>query len=216
MSGFLFNGVPQIGLFTGAELMGVDTQNTQGLNPESGTFNLAQLATIMGMLGNRLSHATVAGTIYYAGTSFGLNPPGAQNAFGVTTLVTGAPLLATGVEVMVGATGGTDKWTVGVYNSAGALVAVSDTATGITAGTANTVQRLPFGTLAAPTPVTLPAGNYFLALQSNGTTATFMAINSPVWPYFTGSQTGAFGTMAAISPLPTSYTANIGPAASLY
>ena len=199
MSGFITNGMPQGALATGAELTNFDTQNAQGQMPESIALSLAQLATLIGVFGNRLSHATVAGTIYYAGVNVG------------------TAIQATGVEVFVGATGGTDHWTVGVYNQAtGALVAVSDTVTGATAGTANTIQRIPFGTIAAPTPVAIPAGNYLLALQSNGTTATFMAINSPVWPFVTGSQAGAFGTMAAISPVSAVYTANIGPAAFLY
>lgn len=197
MSGFLFNGVPQLALFTGAELMGMDTLNSQGRNPESGTFNLASLAIAMQFLGNSLSKTMVAGTMYYGG------------------ITVGVALQATGIEVLLGATGGTDKWTVAIWDSTGAIVATSDQATGITAGTALSSQRLPFGVTGAETAVNIAAGSYFLGLQSNGTTANFRSINSPVWPFFTGTKTGSFSTIAALTPA-TTYTANLAPMASLY
>lgn len=197
MSGFLFNGLPQTPVFTGAELMGVDTQNTAGLIPESATLSLAQLAIAMNVLGNTLSKTMVAGTMYYVGITVGYQ------------------MQATGIEVLLGATGGTDKWTVALWDSLGNVVAKSDFATGITAGTALTVQRLPFGVTGSEAPVSVAPGEYFIGLQSNGTTANFAAINSPVWPKYTGSKTGSFSTITTITP-PTTYTANVGPTAALY
>lgn len=197
MSGFLFNGVPELGLVTGSELMGMDTQNTQGKNPESATLTLARLAIAMNMLGSSLDKTMVAGTFYYAGMNVG------------------TALLATGIAVQVGATGGTDKWTVALWNSLGVLVAKSDSATGITAGTALTTQRLPFGVTGSEAAVSVPAGSYFLGLQSNGNTAQFKSINAVTWPFNTGSTAGAFSTVPAITP-PTTYTANLGPQAALY
>ena len=111
----------------------------------------------------------------------------------------------TGLGVKVGATGGTDDWNVGLYSSAGALLATS-ILTGTVAGTAATWQQIPF----TATYTLTQGGVYFLALQSNGTTATFEALNAPTSPTFTGSKTGGFGTWTSITP-PTTYTADVGP-----
>ncbi|HEV2275656.1 MAG TPA: hypothetical protein VGR96_15900 [Acidobacteriaceae bacterium] len=62
-------------------------------------------------------------------------------------------------------------------------------------------------------------GVYFIGVQGNGTTAasiaTYAAGSVPTG-YATGSQTGTFGTVAAITTVPTTFTANKGPVMSVY
>lgn len=211
--GFLTEGLPALALFTGSEEINADTQLTAGAIPQSEKIALYKLSLLLTTMLNSLSKTMVAGTIYYTefrvGFTYTPTPRGSsisENSFSVT-----------GMNVPVGGTGGTDTWHVGVYNSSGVLVGRSATA-GVTAGTASTIQQIPLyqadGSTAGP--ITLTSGTYYLALQSSGTTATFASINSPIWPLVTGSQTGAAGTLAAISSIATTYTANLGPRLSLY
>lgn len=212
MSGFLTNGLPALALFSGAETLNADSQQANGANPQSEKVSFAKLCMVLQTLQNSLSKTMVAGSIYYSqfdvGFTYTPTPRGTtipENEYSVT-----------GVNIPVGATGGTDTWHVGLYNSAGVLVGRSATA-GVTAGTALTIQQIPFHGVDGATlaPITIKAGTYYIALQSNGTTANFRSINSPIWPLVTGSQTGVAGTLAAITP-PADYTANLGPLASLY
>jgi len=122
--------------------------------------------------------ATVAGTIYY-------------NAVYVRQGMT-----VTSVGINVGSVGGTDLWIAVIYGPDGNKIATSTTA-GTTAGTANSMQEI-----ALTAPINLRGPQlYYVALQSNGTTAKVrlgVANGSRA-----GSQTGAFATIAAISSLPT-------------
>lgn len=202
---FYTNGVPSLATFTGSERAAFDTNYASGAQPQQVEMNLAKLAIVLGQLQNSLSKTMVAGSIYYSQYNIGATLTNPPTSAGTQSLENG--VLLTGVNVSVGGTGGTDNWQVALYNSAGVLVA-SSVAT--LAGTANTVQQIPFSAT-----VTVNSGVYYLALQSNGTTATFKSINSPIWPLDTGSQTGVAGTLAAITP-DAVYTANVGPQVSLY
>lgn len=202
MPGFLTNGLPNLVVTLDGNSEGAfDTINAAGQNPESGALNLLQLAIASNYLIQNLAvgKTMVAGTRYYG--SFRIDQ--AQ--------------LLTGIAILVGGTGGTDRWTAELFNSAGVLVATSDFATGIIAGTAAVWQLLPFGVTGALTPVQVPAGDYFISLQSNGTTAKFAAYNAVTAPagMKTGSATGTFSTQASITP-PTTYTANLAPIATVY
>lgn len=191
MSGLLTPGLPVLGIATGNERFYADTNNSQGIQPESVALNAAHLATLLLYFGNFSSKTTVAGSRYYVGKAFDV----------------GATL--TGIEVLIGSTGGTDNWLVELHDSAGNLLATSNTS-GVTAGTAGTWQQIPF-----TAPITIAPGQYFLALQSNGTTAHPAVYNSPTSPLLTGSATGSFGTGASITP-PTTYTQAAGPVALPY
>lgn len=213
--GFLNEGLPALATFSGLEKLNADTQQAAGAIPQSEELSLSKLALILRSLTNSLSKTMVAGSIYYTQFSIGFTytptPRGTaipENSYSVS-----------GINIPVGAQGGTDTWHVGLYNSAGVLVARSILA-GVTAGTALTIQQFPLydvsGVVAATTtPIIITSGVYYIALQSSGTTANFLTINSPIWPGVTGSQTGVAATLAAITP-PTTYTANLGPQASLY
>lgn len=192
MPGINTFGMPQLGIYTGAEKLAVDTNLGAGAaNPQAATITLAQLSALISYLGNNLSKTPVAGTRYY------------------TSVQVDTATLITGIAALIGATGGTDSFIFELHDSTGALVATTATA-GVTVSTAATWQRIPFTAqyLAQP-------GTYYIVVQLNGTTARFAAYNSPTSPMLTGSAAGTFGTGAAITP-PTSYTAGVGPVATLY
>jgi hypothetical protein len=191
MSGWLTNGVPNLGFFTGLEQFPVDTQQVQGAAPESASVSLVQLAAVMSWMTNVASSTPTAGTRYY------------------TSVVIGFPRLLTGIGALIGATGGTNSFIFELHDSTGALVATTNTS-GVTVGTANTWQRIPF-----TAQYQAAAGTYYIAVQLNGTTARFATYNSPGVPLAVGSASGTFGTGAAITP-PTTYTAGVGPMALVY
>lgn len=187
MPGWLTDGVPQLTQTTGSETFNCDTNGANGTSPQMGAVSLQQLANLLSFYENGLSKTMVAGSIYYSSINIGF------------------PATLTGLGVRLGTTGGTDNWAVALYGPTGTLLANSNLS-GTLAGTASTWQQIPF----TATYNLLVPGNYFVALQSNGTTATFDAMNAVTSPIFTGSKTGAFGTFTSITP-PTTYTANLGP-----
>jgi hypothetical protein len=137
----------------------------------------------------------VAGTLYYA------------------SIRVPAPYLATGIAVLNGTTATTDYWLVALFDFAGNLVASSAVA-GALVATAAIFQKRDF----SPGPVFLAPGIYFVAVQSNGTTATLQTVATLTYlDLLTGSQTGTFGTVpAALTAVPTTLTADVGPIAYLY
>lgn len=191
MAGILTDGVPNYGVFSGSETLPIDTHRATGKNPQSAAPDIQQLATFMDYLTNKSDITTVAGTRYYS------------------SIVLGNPDQLTGIAVLVGGTGGTDKFIVELHDASGVMVATSALA-GVTAGTAGTYQQIPFTAA-----YDAAAGTYYLAVQSNGTTAKVSAYNAPTMPITTGSAAGTFGTSAAITA-PTTYTAAVGPVAVLY
>lgn len=213
---FLTNQLPAIALFTGSETLNADTNLAAGVTPSQEAVSLATLVLILRTMQNSLSKTMVDGTIYYTAIDIGVSydpaPQGSNQSL--------QSYKVTGVNVPVGATGGTDTWHVAIYNSAGVLVGRSATA-GVTAGTALTIQQIPLAgasgaATGADAPITVNSGRYYVALQGNGNTANFLSINSPIWPTPTGSQTGTAGTLAALSPIADDYTADLGPQVSLY
>ena len=191
MAGWLCNGMPTLTLPTGNELFPLDTESPQGASPQSAAVSLAALAAATLYFSNHTDITTVAGSRYFVEATIG-------NALNIT-----------GVSVLVGGTGGTDKWIAELHDSTGALVATSATA-GTTAGTAGTFQQLDF-----TAPYAATAGTYYVVIQSNGTTAKIAAYNAPTFPLYTGSATGTFGTGAAIT-VPTTYTQAEGPVTLFY
>lgn len=118
----------------------------------------------------------------------------------------------TGVKVNNGATVGTDKYIVALFNSSGAAVANSTTAGTTTAG-ADAYQTIAFtGTYAAKGPAV-----YWIGLYVNGTTDRFRSIAAGgEGRGLAGSvTTQTFGTVATVV-LPTTFTADKGPVAFLY
>ena len=117
----------------------------------------------------------------------------------------------TGINVLNGATVGTDNIMVALYDTNGVLITNSAVAGALSAG-ANAFQSLAFLTQ----PILNP-GRYFVAVQCNGTTATtrkWAAANGG--NQMTQSATGTFGTVPASFTPPTTFTADVGPIAALY
>lgn len=136
---------------------------------------------------------TVAGTIYWAEVWIGRN------------------MNLTGVGILNGATVGTDKGIVALYDNNGLLLANSALA-GVTTVGANAFQQYPFTAVLG---VIGPA-RYFIAYQPNGTTDTFRSIAvSTFIDSLTASATGAFATLTALT-VPTTITADRGPVAYVY
>ena len=192
MAGWLTNGLPVLGAPTGAETVSFDTNLANGVNAQTAALNLQQLANAVSLYSTKLDKTMVAGTRYY------------------TSYVIGVPQVFTGGIVEVGGTGGTDLWNIELHSPTGATLATT-LLTGTTAGTANTWQQIAFTSTYT---LTVP-GTYWVVLQSNGTTAKFASLNSPISSVLTGSAAGTLGTAASITP-PTTYTANLGPKIVLY
>lgn len=117
----------------------------------------------------------------------------------------------TGINVLNGATVGTDNVMVGLWDSAGNLIANSAT-TGVLSAGANAFQSHAF-----VAPVLLAPGRYFVGVQCNGTTATtrrWAAANGG--NLMTSITAGTFGTVPATFTPPTTFTADVGPIAALY
>lgn len=119
----------------------------------------------------------------------------------------------TGGCVLNGATVGTDKWIIALYDATGVLVANTALAGTTTAGV-SLYQCIAFtSTLAVVGP-----GTYYLALQGNGTTDNFQAYKTGGAPtnYGTQSQTGVFGTLAAMTTPTVTFTTAKGPIGMVY
>jgi len=117
----------------------------------------------------------------------------------------------TGIQVLNGATVGTDNLMVALYDTNGVLITNSAVAGVLSAG-ANAFQSIAFLTQPILTP-----GRYFVAVQCSGTTATtrrWAAANGG--NQMTQSTAGTFGTVPASFTPPTTFTADVGPIAALY
>jgi hypothetical protein len=156
-------------------------------------------------------------------TQFTTFPPAFATTLNTTTGVAGsvwvsalaAPFNAklTGACILNGATVGTDKWIVSLYDGAGTLLANSALA-GTTTATASAYQCIAF---TATVNITGPS-IYYIALQGNGTTDTFKTYAAAQAPTLYGTKQitgGIFGTLPAITP-PTTFTANVGPVMTTY
>lgn len=193
MAGWLTDGVPQLTTTTGLETINIDTNGPNGVNPQTGAVGMQQLTNLISFYGNGLDKTMVSGSRYYSSINIGF------------------PSVLTGASVRVGTTGGTDSWILELHSPTGVLLATTATA-GTTAGTASTWQQIAF----TATYNLLVPGTYFIAVQSNGTSAKFDSVNAPTNSgVMTGSATGVFGTGASITP-PTTYTANLGPKVLVY
>ncbi len=192
MAGWTTNGVGNLAQWTGNEQTNFDTQLASGANPQMVSGSITQLANVIAYYSQVKDKTMVAGTRYYS------------------SIVIGQPAVFTGIQALVGTTGGTDLWNFELHSPTGATLATT-LLTGTTAGTLSTWQQIAF---TATYTLTVP-GTYWLVVQSNGTTAKLATLNSATNPTLTGSATGTLGTAASITP-PTTYTANLGPVAMLY
>lgn len=213
--------------YIGRRTVGASTTGTQALGfAEIVIFDRAlsdsEVATLQSYLIGRLATAGSSallsggiprniGTWNVNAATDGTNTPCTNGTAYVGSIFVPTNMPVTGIQYLVGATGGTNNVIASLHDAAGAVVARSASTL---VGTAAQLQQLPF---TAVTPVTGPAW-YFIALTFNGATATFRTV-----PAFCNVGNGVigngvaqtFGTVAAFTP-PTTFTADKVPVASLY
>jgi len=197
VTGLALTASPTVGYVLTSDSAGAATWQAAGVNgvtPVHAGYTTFGAGGIINTLNTTsgTSVTPVAGTVYWA-------------AVFIPMAVT-----LTGVIVTVGTTGGTDAWIGSLYSFNGTVLANSALA-GTTAGSANTKMKLPFtGTVTVTGPTVC-----YIALQSNGTTAKFLAFANATEGFVTGSAAGTFGTLPSVTP-GTTYIQNIGPFASTY
>jgi hypothetical protein len=157
-------------------------------------------------------------TVPYIGavayTSVGTNTAiAAATSMYCTELDVPASKLVTGLGVLNGATVGTDKHLLILYDGTGNLIANSATAGATTSG-ASTWQKYAF---TSPYFVVGPA-KYYGCLQSNGTTDSVRMLTTGTQDATTTKAvTGqTFGTIASSFTAPTTFTTVVGPYFELY
>ena len=119
----------------------------------------------------------------------------------------------TGIGYLVGSVGGTDSVSVELFNSAGTRVAGSlliATSPAAIVGTAANIQNVPFSATYAAV-----AGQYFISVQMNGTTARIRTYPIPGSKFIAATAAGTFKTAASITP-GTTFTADEGPISYVY
>lgn len=175
--------------------------------------------TISYMLGNLdnvkglNAHATVpVGSVAYS--SFGTDTTQIAGTTWFATVFVGAETRVAGIAVLTGSvtSGTTNDYIIGaLYNSEGKLIANTDTA-GTVQSTANAFQ-----TAALTNAITIPAGRYWIGVQTKGTTNKIRTIAASTFiNVLTGSVTGTFGTLPSTITTTTTFTANVGPIAYIY
>jgi hypothetical protein len=136
--------------------------------------------------------ASTAGTWYY---SEGVNPSSRT----VTT-----------IACLNGTTVGTDLVIYAIWDKDGTVLGWT-----LLTGTLSAVADV-FQPINLVTPITLPAGRYYVGFQVNGTTAAHQTIATLTYQNSTGSVAGTFGAaVPAITP-PTTITAGVGPFHLIY
>jgi hypothetical protein len=141
----------------------------------------------------------------------GTDTAGVDDRVYLTSLVVPVNTTLKGVGFLVGATGGTNKAIVSLYDSAGTLLRTSDP-DGVTVGTAAQIQELDFET----TVDVVGPGQYFVGVGYNGTTARLRTV-----PAFTQAgllsdlATQTFGSERSLT-VPTTFTADEAPVIYTY
>lgn len=147
-----------------------------------------------------------------ATTGVGTSTQGVATSVFMTQVFIDNNATITGIAVNNGATVGTNKYIVALFNSSGTPVANSALA-GVTTSGASAWQKIPF---TAPVSVVGPA-IYYVGVYMNGTTDNFFTIPAAgAYVGNAGTVTGqTFGTVAAVTP-PSSFTAGQGPIVYTY
>lgn len=219
MAAGVFSGYPAaVPPVTDSECIPADTNLPSGLTPATECMtagNIAGIAT-RNALGN-YSNVPI-GSVAYG--SFGTNTTDAIQLF-VSSFQMPLDATITGLYCLQGATATTDKIIGALYKknlvtgdlTMATLVANSALA-GISLATGDTFKQLPFTTA-----YVAKAGQYFMAVQGNGTAAG--AIRTVAASTFVGVAAGSvtagsFGTIGAQITFPTTFTADKGPICYTY
>lgn len=148
-------------------------------------------------------------SISVALTALGTSTTDTAGGLFIADVVVGKLMISTGGAVLNGATVGTDLNYVHLYDNTGTLIASS--ASAVTVGASAFQQR------AWAQPTVLPAGQYFLAYQTNGTADNFQTIKAATWvETLATSITGTAGSPPANITVPITFTADKGPIGYIY
>lgn len=183
-----------------------DTGNTQGINPSTQCISPSQLVGYVGTTGqSQLLYSTIPiGSVAYG--SLGISTTPVAGTIYLSQLDLPVGLTITNIACLNGSTAATDKLIYGLYNSSGTLLANTALA-GVLAATTDSFQSIPLTATYAAVP-----GTYFVAWQTNGTTTRMRTVATATYiAWAEGSQTGGtFGTLGAITAVPTTVTADKG------
>lgn len=175
------------------------------------TLNLA----VPGTQGSPLVSGAIQNFMPYpvtATTGIGTSTQGVATSVFVVKLFIENNAIITGIAVNNGATVGTNKYIVALFNSSGQKLANSALA-GVTTSGASAWQKVD---LTAPLAVVGP-GVYFVGVYMNGTTDNFFTI--PAAGAYAGAASAitgqTFGAVVNITP-PTTFTAGAGPVIYTY
>lgn len=199
-----------------------NTSFTLGIKPRARRVRAYFSSRTSGTLtGSVIFNPITANSIKYTAVPIGSV---AYGSFGTNGAITGSTtshvidihvtetFVATGIGILNGATVGTNKHCIALYDSSGGLVANTAVAGTLTAG-ANAFQQVAF-----TSKVTLAPGIYYVFLQMDGTTDTIRTVATST---FVNRRAGTitstvFGTIPlAIAP-PTTFTADKGPISYVY
>lgn len=170
-----------------------------------------------GVISNSNIPGVFAGGYIPATAESGTDLAGAEKKLWVTSLWLPVNKVITGIGVLLGAGGGTDKTIFALFDSAGVKVAnTSETTEGTVVGTEKTVQEIAFtSTYAADGP-----GLYFIGITSNGTTGKFRTIpaNCAGSNVFAGEVALATKNtiLSTAYTMPTTFTGGKGPICWVY
>jgi hypothetical protein len=184
----------------------MDTGNVSGINPATMCVSPSQL-DLWGS-GVQLSYSTaqVPGSVPLA--SLGNDTTPVSGTIYLAQLILPVNFTITNIACLNGSAAATDKYVYGLYNQATGALLASTALAGVTASGANAFQAV----IPLTAPYAAAAGSYLVALQANGTTTRFRTITAAAQPgWIEASQTGVFGTLPTLSPVPSTFTANVGP-----
>jgi len=184
-------GFPFVNPFCGVQpACTVDFSNPTISFGRQGSYAFAEVIPFGSVAYGSLGNATT----YVSGTTY------------ISAVVVGADMTITNINCLNGGTVGTNSVIYTLYNSAGTKIAQT-----LNSGTA-TAGANAFQTIALTSPIALQGpSNYWISVQANGTTDNIRTIAASTFVNArTGSATGVFGTLPAITA-PTGFTANVGP-----
>lgn len=183
----------------------MDTGNGQGIVPTTMCVSPSQLSGYVGdKAATQLAYTTFPiGSVAYG--SLGTNTTPVAGTVYVAQLNIPVGITIDTIGCLNGGTVGTDKAIYSLYDSTGALIANTALAGVTTSGTDA------FQEIALTASEILVPGVYYVGWQTNGTTTRFRtAAASTYITMATGSATGTFGTLPAIT-VPTAFVADKGP-----
>lgn len=141
------------------------------------------------------------GSVAYG--SLGTSGTHTAGTFYISELVIERNFTVTNINILNGATVGTDKALAALYDASGNLVGNTSTS-GVTTSGANGFQTI---ALTAPVKVQGPA-RYWVAVQVNGTTTTTRKVAASTYiDVLCNTLAGTFGTVPATITPPTSFNA---------